>query len=610
MSYDDVYDQVIAEYKRTGSVKRTAQNVGTTLVRAQRILITEGLWSSETSRNVGRLYAEGKSVEQIAAELYVSIKTVQAYLPYTRTQQGYGGDDRSTDAVRAEKYRDRMHQAAVRQVDKDVFLEESAANVCSEQRGEMQEAADLIGEGPDMGQADLLMREASDIDQDRHLTKETSGMEQATACIRDISGIEQVQDASKASDDKKDADTNAAQDSVAETAGAGQASNVVRYEFRNAYDAYRFRFPCVLRLSLELDLSGIHVEEARILQKYGRVSKGITREVLVPADMTLHALHYVIMRAFGWENSHLHHFRLPGEIFNRMTGSDDGPDQYGFVARTGSLPRWADLCGIYFRFPSEDYDDIYWDDDYEEGVSFRTWLRRKYTGPYMYGGYGEHYQNAHYEAEQYISSKSQNEIHKETIADVELGFMTPMDELLERLKICDVLIPQEIDSPQDLDRRIRKLVRCYKEEENPQKCGVLPVTHELVYEYDYGDGWRVRIRLEDYYYTGCCKEETAGPEHDVYAARKAGCREVVYNMHDERESALLSEQIMAVNERRRPVCISIDGLALMDDVGGVYGYADFLRTIHEGDPDEAAEYHEWARSMGWTGRMNRPETLL
>ena len=111
MSADNLYQRVIDDYAITGSVKKTAENVGTTLVRAQRILITEGLWSSPTSEKVFDLYIKGKSVAEIASELFVSEKTVQAYLPYTRTDQGYGGTERSFDALKSEGYRDRMHRA-------------------------------------------------------------------------------------------------------------------------------------------------------------------------------------------------------------------------------------------------------------------------------------------------------------------------------------------------------------------------------------------------------------------------------------------------------------------------------------------------------------------
>lgn len=40
MPYDEIYQKVIDDFAVTGSVKQTAKNVGTTLVRAQRILIT------------------------------------------------------------------------------------------------------------------------------------------------------------------------------------------------------------------------------------------------------------------------------------------------------------------------------------------------------------------------------------------------------------------------------------------------------------------------------------------------------------------------------------------------------------------------------------------
>lgn len=62
--------------------------------------------------------------------------------------------------------------------------------------------------------------------------------------------------------------------------------------------------------------------------------------------------------------------------------------------------------------------------------------------------------------------------------------------------------------------------------------------------------------------------------------------------------------------RSRPVCLSLDGLPLMDDVGGIHGYVGFLRTIHGNDSEEKKDMREWAKWMGWTGRMNKTETLF
>ena len=60
-----------------------------------------------------------------------------------------------------------------------------------------------------------------------------------------------------------------------------------------------------LRLRMELD-----AEEEKTLKKYGKVKKELSRDLAVPSDITLHALHFAIQQAFGWRNSHLHRFTL------------------------------------------------------------------------------------------------------------------------------------------------------------------------------------------------------------------------------------------------------------------------------------------------------------
>ena len=100
----------------------------------------------------------------------------------------------------------------------------------------------------------------------------------------------------------------------------------------------------------------------------------------------------------------------------------------------------------------------------------------------------------------------------------------------------------------------------------------MPVVHELIYEYDYGDGWEVRITVSDIAYT--------------------------------------DEEKEFVCQNYCPRCISKDGLNLLDDVGGMWGYRDFLVTIHEGSEEEQEEMREWARYLGWTGRNVSPKNML
>lgn len=107
-----------------------------------------------------------------------------------------------------------------------------------------------------------------------------------------------------------------------------------------------------------------------VLKTYGQVKYGdtISRDVIVPDDMPLWALHYMMQKCFGWQNSHLHQFELPREQFERITDGNAGA--------------YAALMGVIFRSPWMDENEEFWNDDYESG-SFKTWIRRKYSGPYV-----------------------------------------------------------------------------------------------------------------------------------------------------------------------------------------------------------------------------------
>ena len=58
-------------------------------------------------------------------------------------------------------------------------------------------------------------------------------------------------------------------------------------------------------------------EEWEEFLRLAKAERGISRDILVPGDMNLHALHYAIQQAFGWQNSHLHRFLLGEEDYDR-----------------------------------------------------------------------------------------------------------------------------------------------------------------------------------------------------------------------------------------------------------------------------------------------------
>ena len=72
----------------------------------------------------------------------------------------------------------------------------------------------------------------------------------------------------------------------------------------------------------------------------------------------------------------------------------------------------------------------------------------------------------------------------------------------------------------------------------------------------------------------------------------------------------LADTLRTVTSKKSPICISADGLCLLDDVGGVHGFVDMIRIIHGDNEYEADDKREWARGMGWTGRMARPDRML
>lgn len=443
---DELYQSIIDTYIQTNSVKETAKLLDTYPIKVRRVLITEGLWSSRTSEDIGALWEKGMSVPEIAEVLCLSEKNIQSYLPYTRGQ--YVGENRSNTAIRSSIYRERMHMAANNQIVKKAHMNNSA-----KRKGDVT-------------------------------------MESKTHKIDNV-----------------------------------------------------------ICLHLELADSEIEGTDDPIM-KYGKVKNSISRDVLVPEDITLHSLHYVILKLFGWQNGHLHSFSLLEDDFQKLTG--DRFDKY------------SQLCGVYFRFPTEDYEDLYWDDDYEEGRSFSTWLRSKYIGPYVYGGEGDYYLPNQHEVRRFCEHFSNMNVKKLSLQQIQekIDLGGNPNNLLERLCLRDVLY---VNSSEDMGKYAADVSNI---------CGTdaTPVTHELVYEYDYGDGWEVRITVSDKAYT--------------------------------------DEEKEFVCQNYRPRCICKDGLNVLDDVGGMWGYRDFLVTIHEGSEEEQEEMREWARYLGWTGRNVNPKNML
>lgn len=64
------------------------------------------------------------------------------------------------------------------------------------------------------------------------------------------------------------------------------------------------------------------------------------------------------------------------------------------------------------------------------------------------------------------------------------------------------------------------------------------------------------------------------------------------------------EPVLAeVDGKGKPVCLLSDGLNLVDNCGGIYGYLDMLRTINGGGQRRSGQHEE----MGQRTWLDRPK---
>ncbi len=409
----------------------------------------------------------------------------------------------------------------------------------------------------------------------------------------------------------------------------------------------------LLRLHMELYEESDCPETADAMRRYGGVCFGdmTSRDMVVPSDMPLYALHYAIQRAFGWRNSHLHHFLVPDERIRSLTAD--------------RLSVWADLAGIIFRTPMMSEFAEFWADDYERG-SVPKWLRSKYTGPYLSKNWEEGLPASRASLEGVLepdrtyylfyvrpdgqdAGQPEEEERPRWIAPVldREGRRTPPElpsifgepsrieevrqadlpacqvrqmfdrdafSLVERLPVSSVLLAGKDALPeccggverQQFERRLSEtgpellqkhsdaIARLLAKGSNlpADQIDLEPFTDVLLYEYDFGDDWKIRITAS------------------------WNCPDLVQS------GRVTQEELDAANLRCRllyaPVLLARDGEMLVDDAGGMSGLTDFFRTLFinlKDVPDDELEellqrreeVRAWARSMGW--RRARGECL-
>lgn len=96
-------EEIIGIYRKTDSIHETSRRTGVSTSTVRRVLVEAGAYTNSSAAKVTELAAQGKSAAEIAVELNLSKKYVQAYMPYTKGAYSIG--EKSTNAQRIARHR-------------------------------------------------------------------------------------------------------------------------------------------------------------------------------------------------------------------------------------------------------------------------------------------------------------------------------------------------------------------------------------------------------------------------------------------------------------------------------------------------------------------------
>jgi hypothetical protein len=446
-------------------------------------------------------------------------------------------------------------------------------------------------------------------------------------------------------------------------------------------DVFGYEGPEAVSIRIELDLRELFLNDKKILEKYGKAKDGrIYRDIIIPPKFTLHQLNYVIQQSFGWKNCHMHNFKMKDEDFQKITN--------------GKFKDWCNLCGIYFRFPDVNKEDLCWDDNYEEGMDFKEYLASKYIGPYEYRALGDYYlenqfkvksfnennknipfSNSQFSGEYVENQESGKNLEKKEITTIiplestlkklqaaEIVFEGSFETLIESLEVIKVLVPKgrnvpnyelfkdemidgvikinkhslnsdmknfgetrnnlfkvindrvkiekaisegQFDVVTSWNERMDSASEEYQKLVDDSQLPVMPVTDEIRYEYDFGDGWDVKITsLESFYDDSNYSKDALGK----YETSKI----IIHDGNGNEIPEELAKKVVKVIKYQKPICIESSGTKLLDDVGGPVGFINMLRELNEPSSKEEFENMKtWAYElMDWSSKTIDPKNLL
>lgn len=438
-------------------------------------------------------------------------------------------------------------------------------------------------------------------------------------------------------------------------------------------DAFGYEGPEAISIRIEIEFGKLSSKDKRILEKYGKAKDArIYRDVIVPPNFTLHQLNYVIQQAFGWQNYHLHCFNMEQKDFKKITKDKfknwcdlcgiyfrypDGDDsdifwdddytgetnlkeyfaskytgdyEYGalgdyylenqlkvkdFNDKNRMLPLRPNFS---FKASTEDENQI------ETIIPLKSSIKQLKQSRIIFEGKFETLIESLKLSDILVAkgrpipdySIFKNEMIKdvilenkkffnqelETFSNVRKNFFAVIDERDEMEKAIE---RKEFDAVTVWRDKVDKVSEEYQRIVDNTQPPVMPVTDKINYEYDFGDDWQVSITsLESYY------------DDSVYYKDDSN-KEVTDKLvfHDSEGNVVaddLVKKIISTIVNKKPTCINVNGVNMIDDAGGVYGFIRMLRELNEPTNKEEEENMKvWAYElMNWNSKVSKPDTLL
>ncbi len=105
---DKLVTSAVDLYKKGLSLKQISRELNISEQKARKILITVGLWSSETYKKVAALAKERCSIDKIMADTHLTRNAVLSYMPYDRGMQN--AENPTANALRIRKCREKKER--------------------------------------------------------------------------------------------------------------------------------------------------------------------------------------------------------------------------------------------------------------------------------------------------------------------------------------------------------------------------------------------------------------------------------------------------------------------------------------------------------------------